>query len=495
MDLGVDGMMNDDIQFYHNECACEHCRKKFKEETGCDLPDTEHWDAFYGDYDNPAYVAWIRFKVRSATRFLEAIIEVERSKGLKMLRPNYISGILDSNWSCTSIETGLKYYMNYFQENYRPVVLRYGYPVFMLESIDRYARTQRVGIPSMSMFYVYTPALTYFSWALAHTWGQMFTGTRPGADITEWEYPYRLFERKHRDWLCDSRKCADIAVFQSVLTRDCRPFGKVFPMMSMMLASCFSGLMTDMVLEEDSVEQLSRYPLIALNCASMLAGEHIARLRAYTEAGGRLLLIGLCGEYTDTAARRTPDEIAAAFGINASVLSCSEKKHGIFSYNGATAVFDDMHTRFCFDAGDGILKSGDTVLGIAQKLGAGEVIWMLPQLDDAPLCFAPVIEYADIDAPHPVTDPAPIPGLRTTTGAMLRAIAGQLQITWKWISAFLHFRWKKAMLCTLPTSAKHLQQSAAKCGMTIRCPPLMAAAALLRRSPYSLHTKKKQCQP
>ena len=27
-DLGVDGMMNDDIQYHKNACACEYCRKK-----------------------------------------------------------------------------------------------------------------------------------------------------------------------------------------------------------------------------------------------------------------------------------------------------------------------------------------------------------------------------------------------------------------------------------------------------------------------------------
>ena len=320
--------------------------------------------------------------------------------------------------------------MNYFQENHRPAVVRYCYPTFMLESIDRYARSQRVGIPSMSMFYPFTPAVTYFAWALAHTWGQIYTGTVPNADITEIERPYREFERKHPDWLCDSQKCSDIAVFQSVLTRDCRPVGGAYPLMSMMLASCFSSLMTDMVLEEDSVEQLSKYSLIALNCASMLSDGHIMRLRAYAEAGGRLLLIGLCGEYTDTAAKRAPKAIAEAFGIHTPVLPCGEQKQGTFSYNGTTVLFDDMRASYRFDAPDGILRSQEAVLGITQKVGSGEVIWMLPQLDDAPLSTVAIIEYEDVDKPHPVIEPSPIPKLRSTTGAMLRAIVGQPQITW-----------------------------------------------------------------
>jgi len=428
-DLGVDGMMNDDIQFYRNVCACEHCRKLFKEETGYDLPDTEHWAEFYENYEDPVYIAWKQFKVRSTTRYLDRIVDLERSRGLKMLRPCYISGILHSNWSSTSIETGLKYYMNYFQENFRPTVVRYGYPGFMLESIDRYARSERVGIPSMSLFYPYTPSLTYFSWALSHTWGQMYTGTVHDEDITAVERPYREFENAHPDWLCASKKCADLAVFQSVLTRDCRPEGGAYPLMSMMTASCFSGLLTDMVLEEDSVEQLSRYPLIALNCATMLADTHIANLRAYAENGGRLLLVGPCGEYTDTAAKRNLNEVAAAFGLTASIVPCDEKKEGVFTYNGANVMFDDMRTTCRFDTQDGILKSGDAVLGIAQKVGTGEILWLLPQLDSAPLEFSPCIEYRDREKPHPMAKASVIPGLRKTTGAMLRAVADKPQLT------------------------------------------------------------------
>lgn len=316
----------------------------------------------------------------------------------------------------------------------RPVVDRYCFQNYMMEATDRYARAQRMGIPSMSLFYPYTPALTYFSWALAHTWGQMYTGTVHDVDITQIERPYREFEQVHQAFMGASQKCADLAVYQSVLTRECRPYGAAFPTMSFIMASNFSGLMTDMVYEEDSVETLLSYPKIVVNCAEMLSDEHIARLRTYAERGGKLLLIGPCGAYTQSVEKRAPQQVAEAFGISAQIIPCEEKKTGVFAYEGNCVAFDDMRTTCCFSVPDGVLKSGDTVLGIREQVGRGEIMWLLPQLDGAPLDHVPFdrtpcIEFCDYDKPHPEVPPSVIPKLRATTGAMLRAIVGKPNIT------------------------------------------------------------------
>lgn len=434
MDIGVGGMMNDDIQFHANACACEHCRRKFKEETGFDLPDPDHWADFYENYNDPVYVAWKLFKVRSTTRFLEEIVAVERTRGVKMLRPCYISTILDGNWTSTSVETGIRHYMNYFQENCNSLVIRYSYQNFMIEAVDRYARAERFGIPSMSLFYPYTPPLVYFCWAQAHCWGQMYTGTVTDKDITGIERPFREFEDAHAAFLGTSRKCADLAIYQSILTRDCRPVRSSQPTRSLLMASCFSGLMTDMALEEDPVEQLLQYPRIVVNCAEMLTGEQIGRLRAYAEQGGTLLLIGPCGKFTEQVIQRDPNEVARAFGLTTSILPCGETTRGIFTYGGVSVPFDRMHTTCRFDAADGVLMAGDLVLGVAEPVGAGAVLWLLPELDDAPIDNTPFekfphIELYEAHLPHPTAEASVIPLLRKTTGALLRAMAGTPNLT------------------------------------------------------------------
>ena len=75
------------------------------------------------------------------------------------------------------------------------------------------------------------------------------------------------------DYLGESKKCADLAIYQSVLTRDCRPYGEGSAQVNLMTAANFSGLVTDMVLEEDSVEILSRYPME--RCCSLEIAEPI----------------------------------------------------------------------------------------------------------------------------------------------------------------------------------------------------------------------------
>ncbi|MBP5231452.1 MAG: hypothetical protein ILO68_06940 [Clostridia bacterium] len=68
---GIDGIMNDDVQWFGggNACACPYCRAKFKAETGYELPDPEHWSSFFEHYERPDYVAWKAFKKKQSGDF------------------------------------------------------------------------------------------------------------------------------------------------------------------------------------------------------------------------------------------------------------------------------------------------------------------------------------------------------------------------------------------------------------------------------------------
>jgi len=441
-DLGVDGMMNDDIEYHNNACACEHCRRLFKEETGYDLPTPENWDSFYENYENEVYIRWKEFKVRSTARCLDEIVALERAKGLpKLIRPVYACMLLPRNFRNSVYEMGLKHYTNYFQENLAGAVVRYTYPYWMAESLDRYARAERFGIPSMSLFYTDTIPSVYFSWALSHTWGQMYTGALSGAsgyciedmELSTIECPYREFEYSYSEWLGESKKYADLAVYQSLLTREGCPAGSTNPMINLITAANFSGLTTDMVFDDDSVEKLLQYPVIALNCTLMMTDENIAKLRAYAEGGGTLLIIGNCGAYNEKIQKRTPAEIAMKFGLSTKVIPCDSKKEGIFEYDGQVVYYDDMRTTCCFDSADGILKSGNVVLGVEEAIGKGKILCLLPQLDACEIDSFPLIHFdkKGTDTPLPIVTPSTIPKLRTTTGKLLRAIVREPKINVK----------------------------------------------------------------
>ncbi len=205
------------------------------------------------------------------------------------------------------------------------------------------------------------------------------------------------------------------------------------PLRSFLEASCFSGLITDMAFEEDSPDTLSRFPLIALAEASTLSDDDIAKLRGYTENGGRLLLIGLCGEYAPDSRKRTPATLADAFGLQRAILPVdrdSQSFEGIFSYNGETVRLDlPLHSRYRFDAAGGVLNAGKTVFGVTQRVGKGELIWLLPSFGDYPLQPSKWFHRYLTSDPTPMSEPGILDALRATTGALLRAIVGVPTLT------------------------------------------------------------------
>jgi hypothetical protein len=69
-ETGVDGLMVDEVYFrtgWHN-CACPHCREKYRRKTGFTLPPGDA-AFFWGRFDNPAFRAWIRFRAESVGDF------------------------------------------------------------------------------------------------------------------------------------------------------------------------------------------------------------------------------------------------------------------------------------------------------------------------------------------------------------------------------------------------------------------------------------------
>jgi len=61
-----------DMILWRTMCTCDHCKKRFKEETGYDIPDTVDWDA-------PEWNAYIRKREEWVGEFYDAIIEKVKS--------------------------------------------------------------------------------------------------------------------------------------------------------------------------------------------------------------------------------------------------------------------------------------------------------------------------------------------------------------------------------------------------------------------------------
>ena len=317
---GIDGIMNDDIQFFgdRNACTCRFCRQRFFEETGYELPSPEHWADFFDNYDDPAYIAWIKFKFDSTTCMYRDLTALYESLGVKMIRPNYCSDILKHNPTCYSFERCTDLWDIIEQENCFSAVIKESYMDFFTEAVHRYAAAERHDVPSMSMFYPDRSDSTYFAWALSRSWGQLYSGTCEGFDITEFEKPYRDFERKYIKYYTAPKKLADVSFYLSFKTRDFmadafRKYTK--KMMAGMQAAYASGLCVDMVMENDSVEELLSHKCIVVSYVPMLSDEELKKLSAYVYGGGRLIILGEFATKREDGSARIDAETESLLGV------------------------------------------------------------------------------------------------------------------------------------------------------------------------------------
>ena len=321
---GIDGIMNDDVQFFGDghACTCEHCRRLFTEQTGYTLPDPEHWSEFADNYDDPAFIAWKKFRFDSTERMYRDLGAFYEKLGVKLLRPNYSSCVLKECPTSYPFDLCSDIWDFIFQENCNADIMKESYMDFMAESVHRFAAGRQRGVPTMSLFYPDRPDSVYFSWALARSWGQLYTGTASGMDITPMEVPYRRFEKKYLQFYASPRKISDLAFYFSRRTRDFTksPFKRFMRhMMGSMQAAYVSGFRLDMVMEEDPLESLLTHKTIVLSYVAMLSEGERRRFEDYVRAGGNLIILGDFALYAEDGRKRGEDEIMELFGVRLAV--------------------------------------------------------------------------------------------------------------------------------------------------------------------------------
>jgi len=352
--LGIDGIMNDDIQFFGDmkACTCKHCRKLFKEQTGYDIPDPEHWDEFFENYDNPAYIAWKKFKFASTTRMYRDLTKLYDDMGVKLLRPNYSSDVLMHCQTCYSFDRCMDLWTSIFQENCFSAIIKQSYINFYTEAIHRYAAGRRHNVPSMSMFYPDREDTVYFGWALARSWGQLYNGTCEGVDITPVEKPYRVFERENMRFYTAPDKIADVSFYFSQKTRDYTEDAMVRYMhkfMGGMQAAYVSGLSVDMVFETDDVEELLRHKTVVLSHVAMVSDEEISRFAEFARRGGRLIILGEFALFNEDGSARDANAVEAAFGVDFQADKAAKCGDGeIWRMSFAPSESEYQPTIWCF---------------------------------------------------------------------------------------------------------------------------------------------------
>lgn len=377
----IDGIMNDDVQWFGggHACACEYCRELFHKETGYTLPDPENWASFYENYDDPAYIAWKRFKKKSSGEFHRKLDAFYQSLGFRPMRPAYCAEVLPFDTTCYGFESALDLWDVIFQEACG--LIKYSYLCFAIEATNRYALAERHGVPSMALFYPHTPDSAYFAWALSRSWGGLYTGT-PGKNIF-YDKPYREFEMEHANLYREPKKVSDLAFYFSKETRDYSspnaPKEYMKPFMSYMEAAQVSGLLSDMVFAEDPVEEYKKHAVLILPYIVMVSDDELSKLRQYVESGGKLIIIGEFATKKPDISKRDQNDAAKALGLSAVLDKKPYAGRSDLKYGGRELTFNKTVSKAQIVKGSAepiLFGEGGQVLGVSEKIGMGEVVWI-----------------------------------------------------------------------------------------------------------------------
>ena len=348
---GIDGIMTDDVQYFgfQNACACKYCREKFQTETGFDLPLPADWGKFNGNFDNPAFIEWLRFRIRSTAQFQRDVNAHFKSLGLDLLRPNYATTTFNCNTVAYPFEAAGELWSCVFQENMFSSVIRTAWPSWYNIAEHRFAMGRRYKVPAMSMFYPARFDDYYFCWSLAKACSHLLMATPEGGDINEIEEKFSAFDAAHPVFE-NASDLPDIGFFEPRSSLDLSPDplkNAIWPMNVWLQGALFRNLRNRILFEDDSLEEFLKYPLVVLCGANMLSDEQLELLKEYCQRGGRLFVCGTFGIYRpDGSKREHPENI---FGITASLSEFRPTHQGKFSWRGQTVKLEPQEESRTFE--------------------------------------------------------------------------------------------------------------------------------------------------
>ncbi|MDD5677891.1 MAG: beta-galactosidase trimerization domain-containing protein [Kiritimatiellae bacterium] len=337
---GVDGIMTDDIQFWPPGygCGCLHCRRLFESETNYRLPPAGNDDQnFYGNFENPAYRAWILWRIDCHRKHQARLFRHFRGKGLELARPIYCSSNTNSY---TTVGTGMSLddldglYTAIFTEVNTFDVQAHCWLRTAAESSQRSALARRNRVPAMCLFHPHNEDENLFCWGMTKLWGQNYyyganrlPSSRKAAGIPQG--PFR-FESSHSELYHQPESAAEVGVLFSSRTvwlhRDTE--GKPDPTVMSDPAStdCWAGwcelLMLnrvpfDTLMDRDLADErvLKKYKLLIVPNAVCMSDRETMALKSYVAAGGRLIITHQSGLKDETGKWRKRHPLARMMGV------------------------------------------------------------------------------------------------------------------------------------------------------------------------------------
>lgn len=315
-DTGIDGLAAEDSVHYMHylSCACPHCKAEFKRRTGLELPSHED-RGFWGNWANPAWLAWIDMRYDAGKTFFEKLRQVVPAD-----YPLITCGANSAHYGTTGKACDAKIFSqggsNYVHSEmsgntpaYKHDPVTWNAP--LLDRMVAFSHHQTVarenGIRSFSTGYGFTEPSANVIWAVNKVLDTdcLFSTLKARLGLptrilnTLPEEPAIIanafrFEKEHPE-LFGGEQIAQVGVYFSSETRDHTCFGnmakgyyKDYRRALQILFAAGISAHTVLTFPEDA----EKYPVIALASVARMTAEEECAVRKYLSRGGKILVCG-----------------------------------------------------------------------------------------------------------------------------------------------------------------------------------------------------------
>jgi len=326
----VDGLMSDDVEYLEDyySCACPFCRAKFKKETGLELPSADD-KSFWGNYENPAFRKWLRFRQKSVGDHYERVKKLrdELKPSLPILAcqadPTGLGIALQWALPVEEIARGadILFYEvcgSPFWRVYFPGWREIASNILFLKGLG-----MRLHMPVLALFYPQQEDEWSFCWALAKTFGAnvWFSPSKSLRNYIKWE-------EAHPQLFYNSTQLANVAILFSRNTRDLYAKNSLFVRewkgwcSALLENSIPFRVLTD---EDINLKELSKYQLLILPNTACLSDKQVSAIKEFVRKGGKLIATGETSLYDETGGKREDFALNEIFGLSYKSLPQLEK--------------------------------------------------------------------------------------------------------------------------------------------------------------------------
>ena len=315
-DTGIDGLAAEDSVHYMHylSCACPHCKAEFKRRTGLELPSHED-RGFWGNWANPAWLAWIDMRYDTGKVFFEKLTKV-MPKDFPLITCGANSASYGATGKANDASIFAKGGSNYVHSEmsgntppYKHDPVTWNSP--LLDRMVAFSHHQTVarenGIRSFSTGYGFTEPSANVIWAVNKVLDTdcLFSTLKARLGLPDHmlaELPEEpaiiqnafTFEKAHPE-LFGGEQIAQVGVYFSSETRDHTLFGNLAKgyykdYRSALQVLFAAGISADTVLNfpKDS----AKYPVIALPSVAAMTAKEECAMRKYLANGGKILVCG-----------------------------------------------------------------------------------------------------------------------------------------------------------------------------------------------------------